>query len=114
MQLGLLGTWLPVQEQSGARVVGNWWLLGPRGSAQAGDQADGRVWVSAVGGGSARTHALRTQRDSCPHGSTFQTCNPALWGRAWSPGAVGTRPSSYHSGGAAVWENRADPHFCFG
>lgn len=75
---GRRGTWLRMQEQSRVRVVGNWWLLGPRGSAQAGDQADGRVWASAVGGGSAGTHALLTRRDSCPLGSTFQTCNPAL------------------------------------
>lgn len=53
------------------------------GVSAAGYRADGRVWAPVVGGGGAGTCALRTWPDPCPRGSTFQTCYPALCGRAW-------------------------------
>jgi hypothetical protein len=61
--------------------LAQWWrgiggCADPEGQpAQADDQAAGRcghrLWGAAALG-------LRTPWDSCPHGSTFQTCNPEL------------------------------------
>lgn len=67
---------------------------------------------TGCGGGGAGTRALGTWPDSYPRGSTFQTCYPALCGRAWSgsEGAVGSRPGPAHSG-TAIWGNRAESQF---
>lgn len=72
-QPGRPGLWVRVQGRPHAGLAGNRCPLGPRGSARAGDPADGRVWAPVVGGGGAGTRALRTWPDLCLHGSTFET-----------------------------------------